>query len=137
MVLNFCYQTYKDDKSQSQKSQFKVGKSVIDFKDMSESIGGKVRKIRQNYENKIRIRQDDSDRVKEVVKHKVRRRRNFDTTSFRWLDQNYIRIYGLRNWTWRVIISGIISEHLIQMEKEGQDSEIDGNLIRLIWHMVL
>ena len=113
-----------------------MAKASIDFLKMTETIGEEVRKIKRSDERHVRIRDNDSDRVKETIKPKVRRKRNFDTNSFRWLDQNYIRLYGLRNWTWQVIIDGIISEHLIQIERGGDD-EIDAKYITLIWQMVL
>lgn len=43
----------------------------------------------------------------------------------------------MRNWTWRTIIQGIITEHHHQLSKEGSDKDIDGEYIDIIWHMIL
>ena len=59
-----------------------------------------------------------------------------DKTSFKWLDENYKRIYGLRNWTWKTIMLGIRNEHL-QYIKEKGDSEIDAEYVHIIWDMFL
>ena len=67
MVLNFCFQAYTNDKSQSPKSQFTVAQTVIDFEEMTETIGVEVRKIRRVHDDQIRIREEDSYRVKEIV----------------------------------------------------------------------
>ena len=83
------------------------------------------------------MRQENSDRSKAVFNSKKSRwRENFDSTSFQWLEQNYIRIYGLRKWTWRAIMSGIIKEHINQVENESENSEIDAKYISLIWRSV-
>ena len=62
---------------------------------------------------------------------------NYDQTSFRWLEQNYVRIYGLRNWTWESIINGVIKEHLRYLNDEGNESYGDPKYIPLIWKMVM
>ena len=67
----------------------------------------------------------------------MRVRRSFDKISYRWLDQNYKRIYGLRNWTWRTIIEGIIVEHKKLIKAEGSKSEIDLAYVSLIWYTIL
>lgn len=66
------------------------------------------------------------------------KRPNFDKTSFRWLEQNYVRIKGLRNWTWKTIVEGIIDEHLNQIKMKGEESEqINAKYVGLIWHTFL
>ena len=62
--------------------------------------------------------------------------KNFDKTSFKWLDENYKRIYGLRNWTWKTIMLVIRNEHL-QYIKEKGDSELDAEYVHIIWDMFL
>jgi len=57
--------------------------------------------------------------------------------SYRWLDENYQRRYGLRDWTWRKIIEGIILEHKRQIEADGPKSKMDPKYVSLIWHNIL
>ena len=38
--------------------------------------------------------------------------KNFELNRVNWLSDRYVCLYGLRNWTWRVIIEGIISENM-------------------------
>lgn len=40
---------------------------------------------------------------------------------------------GLRNWTWRSIINGIIDEHLKVNNDNDSESEIDQKNIQLMW----
>ena len=72
---------------------------------MTETKGSKVSEIRRVDDSHIRLREDTSDRKSrmEILSNR-KARRSFDNISYRWLDQNYTRIYGLRNWTWRTII---------------------------------
>lgn len=51
--------------------------------------------------------------------------------------ENFIREYGLRNWTWKTIIEGIRDEHLHEIKAQGDDSEIDATFIYMIWNMFL
>ena len=48
-----------------------------------------------------------------------KRGRNFDKVTLSWLASSYKRKYGLRKWTWRKIIEGIVDEH---MEVLGRDA---------------
>lgn len=48
-----------------------------------------------------------------------------------------MRRFGLRNWTWRTIIQGIISEHHKQISIEGIESDIDSKYVDLIWFTIL
>ena len=66
----------------------------------------------------------------------MRARRSFDKISYRWLDQNYTRINGLRNWTWRTIIQGIINEHKKLISAEGLNSTIELKYVSLIWFTI-
>ena len=42
---------------------------------------------------------------------------------------------GLRNWTWKTIIDGIIAEHLKSNHSSSSNGEIDDQNIRLMWNM--
>ena len=79
---------------------------------MTETVIGEVRKIRRAEKSQIRLRRENECRANAIMSKERGKRKNIDKTSFRWLEQNYIRIKGLRNFTWKTIINGIIDEHL-------------------------
>ena len=113
MVYNHCFMTYQNDKSEDPQYVFEVADYLINFRDMTETVKGKIRAIRKVDDAHIRLRPDNSERITSLTPKKIGGRMvNYDTNSFRWLDQNYIRRHGLRKWTWRAIIEGIITEHL-------------------------
>ena len=60
------------------------------------------------------------------------RYRIYDIDSLQWLAENYIKMNGLRNWTWKTIIKGIISEH-IKTIKMDIHCDIDANQVEFIW----
>ena len=43
---------------------------------------------------------------------KTKKSMSLEFKKVNWLSGKYMLIFGLRNWTWRVIINGIINEHL-------------------------
>lgn len=90
------------------------------------------REIIRMEESQMRIRLENSDRI-EQNKNLRSLSPNFDKTSFKWLEQNYLRIHGLRDWTWIKIINGIIKQHQKEIENKGEASEIDEKFISLIW----
>lgn len=47
--------------------------------------------------------------------------------------ENYIKIHGLRGWTWESIIKGIIIEHIKSVESQS-DKEIEAHHIEILWH---
>ena len=55
----------------------------------------------------------------------------YDNDSLEWLAKNYIWQKGLRNWTWEVIIYGIIKENIKILKADGQ--EVDVKNIELVW----
>lgn len=71
----------------------------------------------------------------------------YDYDSLEWLATNYEREYGLRNWTWQVIIDGIIDEHRLEnfrfekgMESsitKLEDKEFDMHHIEPLWYAFL
>ena len=84
---------------------FEIAGYVINFKDMTETVNGQVREIRRADDSHIRLRRENERRAQAVMSSGKRGKRlNFDKTSFRWLEQNYVRIKGLRNWTWKTIV---------------------------------
>ena len=93
---------------------------------MTETVDGKVRQIRRIDNTHLRLRNQDSQRVQvDPVSHKKAKGLNFDKTSFQWLAQNYMRIFGLRRWTWGTIITGIRNEHILELKSQSNDVEID------------
>ena len=61
----------------------------------------------------------------------------YDYDSLFWLSKNYIWKRGLRTWTWRIIIEGIIEEHTKTLVLEFKSTNIDMVHIELIWHTFL
>lgn len=70
---------------------------------------GSVKKIRKTIEVK-RKRGANSVRILPHLKNKSSVL--YDRDSHEWLSNNYIIQYGLRNWTWQVIIDGIIQANI-------------------------
>ena len=72
---------------------------------------------------------------------KVLRRRHlsYNYSSLEWLSDSYIMKHGLRNWTWKVIIDGIIQEHLRIIQAKNKDAgykccdPIGLKHVKLIW----
>ena len=71
----------------------------------------------------------DSSFQKEVSKHK--NHSIFDYDSLSWLSNNYIKKYGLRRWTWRKIINGIIKEQILYTA--DQEDSIEYQHVKLVW----
>ena len=76
------------------------------------SKNGQVRRVKR-LDTNIRIRNKDSSRNEANFSKgkKSAKNYNFIFDSLEWLSRNYILINGLRNWTWKVIIDGIILEN--------------------------
>lgn len=53
-----------------------------------------------------------------------------------WLSDKYISSYGLRNWTWNVIVGGIIKENILALHSES-DYNVDPKMIKLLWKTFL
>tara|TARA_B110000285_G_C14950056_1_gene526288 strand:- start:257 stop:871 length:615 start_codon:yes stop_codon:yes gene_type:complete len=106
---------------------------------MTETVGTEVREIRRVDDIYIRLRPQESDRVEATFSSEGgrKKKRNFDSTSFEWLAENYIIKYGLRDWTWRTIIKGVRNEHLHEIKLQGKLSKIDAKFVHIIWDMVL
>jgi len=86
----------------------------------------------------VRVRPDTSDRAKfEFISKKRSKIRNFDTSSFQWLSENYKKKNGLRDWTWGIMIKGLKIEHLHEIKRLGNNSEIDSKFVHIIWNMIL
>ena len=120
MVYNYCMLQYQNDRMEEPTFEFKVSKNYkINFKDMTETANGQVREIRRAPESHIRARQENTTRLQDDTSVKQRKTNsyNLDKISFQWLEQNYVRKKGLRNWNWGAIINGIISEHLREISK--------------------
>ena len=64
MVYNYCYMVYKNDESDDPKFEFNIADYSVNFKSMTEEVGGVVRDIRKADDSHIRIRQESSDRIK-------------------------------------------------------------------------
>ena len=54
-----------------------------------------------------------------------------------WLAENFIKKNGLRNWTWKRIINGIIKENIRSIKKDRLKNDIELNFIELLWHTFL
>ena len=54
-----------------------------------------------------------------------------------WLSENYIFKFGLRNWTWKVIIDGIIIEHVKFLSKNKDIDDEKIYHVKLIWYSFL
>ena len=46
-------------------------------------------------------------------------------------------LYGLRNWTWKLIIEGIIAENMLEYDKDEKSPKVDERHIRLLWYTFL
>jgi len=55
------------------------------------------------------------------------------------LSDKYIMVYGLRDWTWRLIIEGIVSENMLEYQSQGNKlkKKVDVRHIRLLWFTFL
>ena len=52
------------------------------------------------------------------------------------MSEKYILLYGLRNWTWRRIIDGVITENMKEFES-GSKKSVDFRHVRLLWYTFL
>ena len=55
--------------------------------------------------------------------------------SLDWLAKNYIWKFGLRNWNWKIIIDGIITEHKKFLKRSNQTFEKEQ--IEMLWFTFL
>lgn len=78
---------------------------------MTETLNGTRRVIRRVNDTYVRQRDPDSERQEYRLSNTKRAYTNFDTIPLEWLSENYIKRFGLRNWTWKVIMKGIIKEN--------------------------
>lgn len=75
-----------------------------------------------------------------TVPKKVFRRRklSYDYSSLEWLSNSYIMKHGLRGWTWKAIIEGIIREHQRVIEANRKCSKccdaIGSQHVKIIWY---
>ena len=83
------------------------------------------------------MEESSTSREQPVEKKKYKKYWNYDKSSIQWLEANYIRIFGLRNWTWKSIINGIITEHIKIIKSEQGSKEIDKEHVHLLWHTFL
>ena len=63
-----------------------------------------------------------------------KRIRSFDKVTLSWLASSYKRKYGLRKWTWRKIIDGIVDEHMFVIGLEGSSNNLAKGHLDLLWH---
>ena len=68
---------------------------------------------------------------------KVAKKKNFIYDSLGWLARNYIEVKGLRNWSWKLIIDGIILENKQEHEHNSDQENIETQNIELLWHIFL
>jgi hypothetical protein len=66
-----------------------------------------------------------------------KRNKSYDNQSLQWLSENFIKKNGLRRWTWRRIIRGIIKEHIKSIEQNKDEEKIDKKYVEIIWHTFL
>ena len=63
---------------------------------------------------------------------KARRKIQVEFKQINWLSDKYVSLYGLRGWTWRVVIQGVIDEQVAVMNSDtsvdNSKIKIDGNL---------
>ena len=63
---------------------------------------------------------------------KARRKIQVEFKQINWLSDKYVSLYGLRRWTWRVVIQGVIDEQVAVMNSDtsidNSKIKIDGNL---------
>ena len=60
------------------------------------------------------------------------------SNSLQWIASNYVRLHGLRNWTWRQIIDGIVFEHRhhIKQKYKGK-SNVRTHHLEGLWETLL
>ena len=120
MKFNLCFMMFKDD----HRSQiFEDENLTFNFKEMTETVDGEVREIRRCEDTHVRTRAQDSDQVKAIFATERKEQKNHDLNSFKWLSENYERIHGRRNLTWKTVIKGIRNEHLYELKKQPNISE--------------
>lgn len=135
IAYNYYFMKFEQDPSQF---LFTQDKFVVNFKDMTETVGCKVRSIKKATDTHLRLRKKDSERFKAISSDNDKKNgRNFDKNSFSWLSENYIRIYGLRNWTWKAIIEGIKSQHILEIKSNPDDNNIDVKFAQVIWSIIV
>jgi hypothetical protein len=79
----------------------------------------------------VRMRDISSNRyVEQDISNGRKDQLNHD--SLGWLAENYIIKKGLRNWTWKVIIEGIIEEHMRSLVRDS-NKEMNKDQISLLW----
>jgi hypothetical protein len=79
---------------------------------MIEFTKDKERKVRKLSKSPKKRAEDSSRFQSNLSSIKSEKSTTFTYDSFGWLATNYEQMYGLRNWTWQVIIDGIIDEHI-------------------------
>ena len=92
-----------------------AGKS-IDLLEMREIQSFGSKNIRILEEQELRKRGNTTEKYFQKKDCKICQ--TFEIQSFDWLSDKYILLYGLRKWTWRVIIEGIIAENMLEFEDD-------------------
>ena len=114
------------------------GNSKIDFKKFEEVIEEpkKVRKLRF-------LRSAGRNRAAGSEKYnstdvKVKKNLYMEFKKVNWLSDKYLAEYGLRKWTWRVVIDGIVKENVETFQSElGKTKTVDHSKIELLWYTFL
>ena len=72
-------------------------------------------------------------------KVRTKKETKFEIENFDWLSDKYMLLHGLRNWTWRVIIEGIIRENIFQLSSSstGSQKPVAYQHIRVLWFTFL
>ena len=141
MLINIYYAKYmSSDRTLFNKVQLLQG-TIIDFDLMREIDGDVNRKIKKVIKTSVNDSQrgSNSDRFQgkydgflESKKHTI-----YDKDSYSWLANNYIWKKGLRNWSWKVILDGIIKENIRSNLDKNKIDKLDIEHINLVWKTFL
>ena len=99
---------------------------MVELSDTSAIPIQKLDKKLNRKRDKSSLRFDNNSNFSRTRKHRV-----YDYDSLSWLANNYIKKMGLRKWTWKVIIDGIIVEQIRSIENL---TENDMQNVRIMWH---
>ena len=139
MLLNINFRIYQNTFKFNHSSRYFVinENSIIDFQELQETKSNKSKRNIRYYRPEVRKRGENSSKYNQQMV-KTKKSMSLEFKKVNWLSGKYMLIFGLRNWTWRVIINGIINEHLRVLNSDPQfQYEIEPKKIKLLWRTFL
>ena len=105
--------------------------------ELKEFYGKLTKNVRMIKDQDLRKRGEKTEKYFIKAGRKIKRDLKFEIQRVDWLSDKYILLYGLRNWTWRLIIEGVIDENMQEFQDDSENKKVDVRHIRLLWYTFL